>query len=64
MAEIPVSLRLQRVPREGGVRIWELSAASMAAISDQYGRYGYEVFGETLLNVFNETSFLDPPLRQ
>src|SRR5262247_3243029 len=28
----PVSLRLQRVPRPDGVRIWQLSAASVAAI--------------------------------
>src|SRR5882724_5717209 len=38
---MPVHLRLQRVPRADGVRIWQLSAASVAAIPDLYQRYGY-----------------------
>jgi len=61
---MPVNLRLQRVPREDGVKIWKLSAASVAAIPDLYGRYGYGLFGEALPSVLNETEFLDTPLRQ
>ena len=61
---MPVNLRLQRVPREDGVRIWKLSAASVAAIPALYQRYGYGVFGAALPRVFNETEFLDTPLRQ
>jgi MscS family membrane protein len=61
---MPVNMRLQRVPREDGVRIWKLSAASVAAIPDLYRRYGYGLFGEALPSVFNETEFLDTPLRQ
>jgi MscS family membrane protein len=63
-SEMPVNMRLQRVPREDGVKIWKLSAASVAAIPDLYQRYGYGLLGEALPNVFNETSFLDTPLRQ
>jgi MscS family membrane protein len=61
---IPVNLRLQRVPREDGVEIWKLSAPSVDAIPDLYKRYGYGMFGEVLPRVFNETIFLDTPLRQ
>src|SRR5882724_6126328 len=48
---MPVNLRLQRVPREDGVKIWKLSAVSVAAIPDLYGRYGYGLFGEALPSV-------------
>jgi MscS family membrane protein len=61
---MPINLRLQRVPREDGVSIWKLSAASVAAIPDLYRRYGYGLFGEALPSVLNETEFLDTPLRQ
>jgi MscS family membrane protein len=61
---MPINLRLQRVPREDGVRIWKLSAASVAAIPDLYQRYGYGLLGELVPSVLNETEFLDTPLRQ
>jgi MscS family membrane protein len=60
----PVHIRLQRVPREDGVSIWKLSAASVAAIPDLYAHYGHGLFGEALPSVFNETELLDTPLRQ
>jgi MscS family membrane protein len=61
---IPVDIRLQRVPREDGVRIWKISAASVAAIPDLYKRYGYGPLGEALPSVFLETEFLDTQLWQ
>ena len=62
--EMPVYMRLQRVPREDGVMIWKLSAASVAAIPDLYARYGYGLLGKVLPSVLNETEFLDIQLRQ
>ncbi len=62
--EMPVYMRLQRVPREDGVMIWKLSAASVAAIPDLYARYGYGLIGKVLPSVLNETEFLDIQLRQ
>ena len=61
---MPVHIRLQRVPREDGVRIWKLSAASVAAIPDLYARYGYGLLGEALPSVFFETELLDTQLWQ
>jgi MscS family membrane protein len=60
----PVYLRLQRVPREDGVSIWKLSAASVAAIPSLYELYGYGLSGEVLPSVFLETEFLDTQLWQ
>jgi MscS family membrane protein len=61
---LPVHLRLQRVSREDGVRIWKLSAASVATIPDLYKHYGYRLIGEALPSVFIETEFLDTQLWQ
>ena len=61
---LPVHIRLQRVPRPDGVLIWQLSAASVAAIPDLYARYGYGRLGEALPSVFLETEFLDTQLWQ
>ena len=61
---MPVNMRLQRVPRPDGVLIWQLSAASVAAIPDLYARYGYGRLGEALPSVFLETEFLDTQLWQ
>jgi MscS family membrane protein len=63
MPGMPIHIRLQRVPREDGVRIWKLSAASVAAIPDLYRRYGYGLLGTVLPSVFRETEFLDTQLR-
>jgi MscS family membrane protein len=60
----PVHIRLQRLPQEDGVKIWKISAASVAAIPDLYERYGYGLHGEVLPNVFLETEFLDTQLWQ
>ncbi|MGH8069111.1 MAG: mechanosensitive ion channel family protein [Candidatus Entotheonellia bacterium] len=60
----PVHIRLQRGPREDGVNIWKISAASVAAIPDLYERYGYGLRGEVLPRVFLETEFLDTQLWQ
>ena len=51
----PVSMRLQRVPRPDGVLIWQLSAASVAAIPALYTRYGHGLLGEALPRVVLET---------
>ena len=61
---MPVHLRLQRVPREDGVRIWKLSAASVAAIPALYTRYGDGLLGAVLPRVFFETEWLDTQLWQ
>jgi MscS family membrane protein len=60
----PVRIRLQRVPHEDGVKIWKISAASVAAIPDLYDRYGYGLRGEVLPSVLIETEFLDSQLWQ
>jgi hypothetical protein len=60
---MPVHIRLQRVPREDGIIIWKFSAASVVVIPDLYRRYGCRLFGEALPRLFNETDFLDTPLR-
>ncbi len=60
----PVHIRLQRVPREDGVSIWKISAASVAAVPDLYERYGYGLLGEVLPSVLIETEFLDSQLWQ
>jgi MscS family membrane protein len=62
--ETPVHLRLQRGPRENGVGIWKISAASVAAIPDLYGRYGYGLRAEALPIVLLETEFLSTQLWQ
>jgi MscS family membrane protein len=61
---MPVHIRLQRVPRDDGVRIWKISAASVAAIPDLYARYGHGLSGEVLPSVFTEMEFLDTQLWQ
>ena len=62
--EGPVHIRLQQLPRDDGVKIWKISAASLQAIPDLYKRYGYGLVGEILPRVFVETEFLDTQLRQ
>ena len=57
-------IRLQQLPRDDGVKIWKISAASLQAIPDLYKRYGYGLVGEILPRVFVETEFLDTQLRQ
>jgi MscS family membrane protein len=59
-----VHIRLQRVPREDGVSIWKISAASVAEIPDLFTRYGYGTRAEVLPSVFRETEFLDTQLWQ
>lgn len=60
----PVHIRLQRVPRDDGIEIWKVSAASLAAIPGLYKRYGHGLLGEILPRVFVETEFLDTQLAQ
>jgi MscS family membrane protein len=62
--DVPVHIRLQRVPRQDGVGIWKISSASVATIPDLYKRYGHGLSGETLPSVFLETEFLDTQLWQ
>ena len=62
--EGPIHIRLQQLPRDDGVKIWKISAASLQAIPDLYKRYGYGLVGEILPRVFVETEFLDTQLRQ
>src|SRR4029453_1805219 len=62
--DMPVHLRLQRVPREDGVSIWKLSAASVAAIPGLYKRYGYGLLGKVLPSVLLEMEFLNTQLWQ
>ncbi|HEY7317889.1 MAG TPA: mechanosensitive ion channel family protein [Candidatus Binatia bacterium] len=59
-----VHIRLQQIPRDDGVKIWKISAASLEAVPDLYKRYGYGLLGEILPRVFIETEFLDTQLRQ
>jgi MscS family membrane protein len=60
----PVHIRLQRVPREDGVNIWKVSAASTAAIPDLFARYGHGLQSEALPRVLLETEFLNTQLWQ
>ncbi|HXV84226.1 MAG TPA: mechanosensitive ion channel family protein [Candidatus Binatia bacterium] len=59
-----VHIRLQQIPRDDGVKIWKISAASLSAVPDLYNRYGYGLLGELLPRVLVETEFLDTQLRQ
>ena len=63
-ADKPVHIRLQRVPREDGVNIWQISAASVATIPDLFAQYGHGLHRELLPRVFLETEFLDTQLWQ
>jgi MscS family membrane protein len=60
----PVHIRLQRVPRDDGVEIWQVSAATVAEIPDLFARYGHGVSGEALPRVFLETEILNTQLWQ
>jgi MscS family membrane protein len=63
-ADQPVHIRLQRVPREDGVHIWQISAASVATIPGLFAQYGHGLHRELLPRVFLETEFLDTQLWQ
>jgi MscS family membrane protein len=60
----PVHIRLQRLPREDGVNIWKVSAASTAAIPDLFTRYGHALHREAMPRVLLETEFLNTQLWQ
>jgi MscS family membrane protein len=60
----PVHLRLQHVPREDGVPIWKVSAATVSLIPRLYKLYAYHVLGELLPGEFFDTEFFDTELRQ
>ncbi len=60
----PVHLRAQRVPREDGIMIWKISAATASAVPRLYRRYAYALLGEALPGEFFDTEFLDVELRQ
>jgi MscS family membrane protein len=64
IAGAPIHIRLRRVPREDGVRIWQVSATTVSAIPGLYKRYAYGVLGDWLPSVFFETEFLGAQLRQ
>ena len=60
----PVHLRLQRVPRKDGIRIWKISAATVSMIPRLYGIYADHLLGEVLPGEVFDTEFLDTQLRQ
>jgi MscS family membrane protein len=60
----PVHLRLQQIPRDDGVGIWKISAATVSAIPGLYSRYAYGLLGDALPGKLFETEFLDTQLRQ
>ncbi len=60
----PVHIRLRRVPREDGIRIWKFSAATVAAIPGLYKRYAHGPLGEVLPGAVFDTELLDTQVRQ
>jgi MscS family membrane protein len=60
----PVDVLVERVPREDGVPIWKIAAATVAQIPALYGEFGYGPLGELLPAVFFEISFLQIELWQ
>jgi MscS family membrane protein len=59
-----VDVLLERVPREDGVPIWKISAATVAQIPALYGEFGYGPLGELLPAPLFEISFLQIELWQ
>ena len=60
----PVHLRLQQIPREDGVGIWKISAATVSAIPGLYGHYAHGLLGDVLPGRLFDTEFFDTQLRQ
>jgi MscS family membrane protein len=60
----PTHIRLQRLPREDGIHIWKVSAASLAAVPELFTLYGGGLRVETLPRVLVENEFLDTQLWQ
>jgi MscS family membrane protein len=50
----PLSILLERVPRDDGVPIWKFAAATVARIPDLYQEFGYGPVGEVLPPVLVE----------
>jgi MscS family membrane protein len=59
-----VDILLQRVPREDGVRVWEISSATVERIPQLYKEFGYGRLGEILPAPFIEIHFLEIRLWQ
>jgi MscS family membrane protein len=60
----PVRLLLQRMPGEGDLRTWKVSAATVAQIPRLYREFGYGPLGDYLPPTFFEVRFLDVALWQ
>ncbi len=60
----PVAVLLQRVPGEGGVPIWKISASTVAQIPQLHREFGYGRLGDFLPAPFFELRFLDIALWQ
>ena len=50
----PVSVLLERVPRDDGVLIWKFAQSTMARVPDLYREFGYGAVGEVLPPVLVE----------
>lgn len=62
--EGPTDLLLERVPREDGVLIWKVAAATVDRIPDLYAEFGYGPLIERLPETFFRVSFLEVQLWQ
>jgi MscS family membrane protein len=60
----PVDVLLARVPREDGVPIWKISAATVGNVPALYDEFGYGVIGDVLPGFLFEVQFLDAELWQ
>jgi len=60
----PVSLTLERLPRDDGVLIWKFSRATVARVPDLYRQFSYGVVGERLPPVLVETRVMGIALWQ
>jgi MscS family membrane protein len=60
----PARILLQRVPREDGVRIWQVAPATVAAIPELYAEFGYGVLEQYVPQRLLDLRFLELALWQ
>ena len=54
----PVSIFLQRVPRQDGTQIWKFASTTVAKVPQLYEEFGYGWFGDILPAVFFDIEVL------
>ena len=63
-ATAPVTVLLERVPRDDGTLVWKISSETVAKIPDLYEEFGYGPLGDVLPALFFEVRFVTLQLWQ